>query len=61
MKRREVMCKVGLQRPKLMKEIEICRDAMVKLASETSLSHPHVIAVSKKLDVLLYQYHTLDY
>lgn len=51
---------MGLQRPKLLEEIENCRHEMVRLASETSLLHPRVIAASKKLDVLLYQYHTLD-
>lgn len=51
---------MGLQRPQLMEEIENCRDEMVRLASETSLLHPHVIAASKKLDLLLYQYHTMD-
>ncbi|MFZ7946958.1 MULTISPECIES: aspartyl-phosphate phosphatase Spo0E family protein [Bacillaceae] len=39
----------------LMKEIENCRDKMVQLASETSLSNHQVIETSKRLDHLLNQ------
>ena len=43
----------------LVEEIEIQRNNMIRLASETSLSNQKVIEASKKLDSLLNQYHLL--
>lgn len=40
----------------LLKEIEYCRNEMVYLASQSSLSNENVIAVSTKLDDLLNKY-----
>ncbi|PLS10384.1 aspartyl-phosphate phosphatase Spo0E family protein [Neobacillus cucumis] len=44
----------------LLKEIEIQRNDMVRLASETSLSNHMVIEASKRLDSLLNKYHVLS-
>ncbi|MBO0962449.1 aspartyl-phosphate phosphatase Spo0E family protein [Neobacillus sp. MM2021_6] len=38
-----------------MEEIEICRDKMIRLASETSINNQQVIESSKRLDHLLNQ------
>ncbi|MEH7120683.1 aspartyl-phosphate phosphatase Spo0E family protein [Neobacillus vireti] len=43
----------------LLEEIENQRNDMVRLASETSLSHHKVIEASKRLDRLLNKYHLL--
>ncbi|MEH7093519.1 aspartyl-phosphate phosphatase Spo0E family protein [Neobacillus vireti] len=43
----------------LIEEIEIQRNNMIRLASETSLSNQKVIEESKKLDYLLNKYHLL--
>jgi hypothetical protein len=43
----------------LLEEIEIQRNDMVRLASETSLSNHKVIEASKRLDCLLNNYHLL--
>lgn len=43
----------------LLKEIELCRNRMVSLASNSSYSNKEVVKISKELDVLLNQYHHL--
>jgi hypothetical protein len=43
----------------LLEEIEIQRNDMVRLASETSLSNHKVIEASERLDCLLNNYHLL--
>ncbi|MEH7546091.1 MULTISPECIES: aspartyl-phosphate phosphatase Spo0E family protein [Bacillaceae] len=45
----------------LLEEIEIQRNDMVRLASETSLSNHKVIEASKRLDCLLNKYHLFLY
>ncbi|WP_157273109.1 aspartyl-phosphate phosphatase Spo0E family protein [Neobacillus bataviensis] len=46
---------MGNQFRGLKEEIEICRDKMVRLASETSLNNKQVIETSQRLDHLLNQ------
>ncbi|MBE0317772.1 MULTISPECIES: aspartyl-phosphate phosphatase Spo0E family protein [Bacillaceae] len=41
---------------KLLKDIEEHREQMINLATRTSFSHPKVIDLSAKLDVLLNKY-----
>ncbi|WP_099421381.1 aspartyl-phosphate phosphatase Spo0E family protein [Bacillus massilinigeriensis] len=45
---------------RLLEDIEHCRNEMVRLASNTSLSNQRVIAVSTKLDQLLNKYQLLN-
>jgi hypothetical protein len=50
---------VGVQLDGLLKEIENCRQKMVRLASETSVANLHVIKISVRLDSLLNKYNVL--
>lgn len=52
---RTEVIKLGAHFRGLMDEIEIYRDKMIRLASETSLNHQQVIETSKQLDHLLNQ------
>ncbi|EKN70411.1 hypothetical protein BABA_05156 [Neobacillus bataviensis LMG 21833] len=54
-KNRIEVIKMGNQFRGLKEEIEICRDKMVRLASETSLNNKQVIETSQRLDHLLNQ------
>ncbi|WP_242637916.1 MULTISPECIES: aspartyl-phosphate phosphatase Spo0E family protein [Bacillaceae] len=52
---RTEVIKLGAHFRGLMEEIEICRDKMIRLASETSINNQQVIESSKRLDHLLNQ------
>lgn len=50
---------MDIQLFKLNKDIENCREEMVRMASETSFANSLVIETSMRLDSLLNKYHLL--